>query len=74
MAKAAAGSVTVTSLTHDLRTRRSFVGLTWDADNSKNVVLPVPYGTALDDAREQAEKALRALSVETGSLAVNPVA
>lgn len=63
-------SVTVVSLTHDLVRNRSVVGLVWLNDPEKRIALPVPYGCTLEAVRDEAEKALRALSAETASLAV----
>jgi hypothetical protein len=62
--------VLVAALTHDLRRKRSIVHLAWMNDPEKNVALPVPFGCSLDDVRDEAEKALRALSAETATLAV----
>ncbi|WP_375466367.1 hypothetical protein [uncultured Methylobacterium sp.] len=63
-------TVTVVALSHDLRRKRSIVSLAWTDDPEKNVALPVPFGCALDQVRDEAEKALRVLSAETASLAV----
>lgn len=62
--------VVIAALTHDLRRKRSIVHLAWMNDPEKNVALPVPFGCSLDDVRDEAEKALRALSDETATLAV----
>jgi hypothetical protein len=63
-------SVTVAALTHDLIRKRSIVTMVWDDDPEKRVALPVPYGCSLDRVQAEAEKAMRALSAETGSMSV----
>ena len=62
--------MTVAALTHDLIHKRSLVTMVWDDDPEKRVALPVPYGCGLDHVQAEAEKAMRALSAETGSLSV----
>jgi hypothetical protein len=64
-------SVTVAALTHDLVRKRSVATLIWDDDPEKRVALPVPFGCSLDQVRTEAEKALRDLSAETATIAVN---
>ena len=64
-------SVTVAALTHDLLRKRSIVTLVWDGDPEKRVALPVPFGCGLDRAQAEAEKAMRELSAETATIAVN---
>ncbi len=64
-------SVTVAVLTHDLLRKRSIVTLVWDGDPEKRVALPVPFGCALDRVQAEAEKAMRDLSAETATIAVN---
>ncbi len=66
-----ANSVTVAALTHDLMRKRSIVTLVWDGDPEKRVALPVPFGCALDRVQAEAEKAMRDLSAETATIAVN---
>jgi hypothetical protein len=63
-------SVTVAALTHDLIRKRSLVTMVWDDDPEKRVALPVPYGCGLDRVQGEAEKAMRELSAESGSLSV----
>jgi hypothetical protein len=63
-------TVTVAALTHDLIRKRSLVTMVWDDDPEKRVALPVPYGCDLDRVQAEAEKAMRALSAETGSILV----
>jgi hypothetical protein len=58
--------VSIAALTHDLVRKRSIVTLVWQDDPEKRVALPVPFGCSLDDVHAAAEKALRALSSETG--------
>ena len=36
----------------------------------KRLVLPVPFGCAIEHARDEAEKAIRDLAVEIGSISV----
>lgn len=66
-----ARSVTIAALTHDLLGKRSVVTLVWDDDPAKRVGLPVPFGCDLSRLRDEAEKAVRALSAETATVAVN---
>ena len=66
-------SVTVAAVTHDLVRKRSIATLVWDADPEKMVALPVAFGCSLDSIQAEAEKALRDLSAETKTLAVNLV-
>jgi hypothetical protein len=67
----AMASVTVAALMHDLIRKRSIVTLVWDDDPEKRVALPVTFGCSLDAVRAEAEKAMRGLSAETASIAVN---
>lgn len=66
-------SVTIAALTHDLVRKRSLVTLIWDGDPEKAVSLPVPFGCSLDRVQTEAELALRELSAETATIAVNLV-
>jgi hypothetical protein len=66
-------SITVAALTHDLVRKRSLVTLMWDDDPEKAVSLPVPFGCGLDRVKDEAEVALRSLSAEIATIAVNPV-
>ncbi len=70
MANASPSTVTVVALSHDLIRKRSIVSLIWTTDPEKSVALPVPFGCSLDVVHAEAEKALRALSAETATLAV----
>ena len=42
----------------------------WENEKDKRLVLPVPFGCAIEDARDEAEKAIRDLAVEIGSISV----
>jgi hypothetical protein len=44
----------------------------WENGNGKRLVLPVPFGCAIEDARDDAEKAIWDLAVEMGSISVEP--
>lgn len=66
-------SITVAALTHDLVRKLSLVTLVWDDDPEKAVSLPVPFGCGLDAVQAEAEKAMRGLSAETATIAINPV-
>ncbi|GEP09667.1 hypothetical protein [Methylobacterium gnaphalii] len=70
MSEASNPGVKVVALSHDLIRQRSIVKLVWTQDPEKSVALPVPFGCSLDDVRDEAEKALRALSAETAALVV----
>ena len=63
-------AVAVVALTHDLVQKRSFVTVVWESEKDKRLVLPVPFGCAIEDARGEAEKAIRDLAVEIGSISV----
>jgi len=66
-----AKSMTVAALTHDLVRKRSIVTVIWDDDAEKRVALPVPFGCDLNSVRAEAEKAVRELSSEMATIAVN---
>jgi hypothetical protein len=66
-----AKSVTIVSLTHDLIRKRSFAAMVWDGDAEKALSLPVAFGCSLEAVRTEAEKAMRELSAETSTIAVN---
>jgi len=40
----------------------------WESEKDKRLILPVPFGCAIEDARDEAEKAIRNLTVEIGSI------
>ncbi len=51
-------AVTVAS-THHLVQKGSFVTVVWERKKDKRLVLPVPFGCAIEHARGEAEKAIR---------------
>ena len=63
--------VIITAVTHDLVQKRSFVTLQWSNEAGKRLGLPIPFGCALEDIPAEAEKALRDLSKEIGTIAVS---
>lgn len=66
-------SASIVGLSHDLRLKKSFVRVVWDDEADKSLSLPVPFGCSLEDLPAEAEKAVRALSVETAGLVVRSV-
>ena len=52
-------AVAVVALTHDLVQKRSSVTVVWESEKDKRLVLPVPFGCAIEHARGEAEKAIR---------------
>jgi hypothetical protein len=42
----------------------------WENEKDKRLFLPVPFGCAIEDLRDEAEKAIRDLAVEIGSISV----
>ena len=42
----------------------------WENEKDKKLVLPIPSGCATEEARDEAEKAIRDLAVEMGSISV----
>ena len=42
----------------------------WESEKDKRLVLPVPFGCAIEDGRGEAEKAIRTLAVQMGSISV----
>jgi hypothetical protein len=66
-----ANSVTIAALTHDIAQKRSVVTLVWDGDPERRVGLPVPFGCSLERLQAEAEKAMRELSAETATVAIN---
>jgi hypothetical protein len=66
-------SITVAALTHDLMRKRSLVTLSWDNEPEKMLSLPVPFGCGLDQVKAEAEIAVRGLSAETATIAINMV-
>jgi hypothetical protein len=55
--------VTVVSLFHDLKLKRSIVNVLWDDGSERR---------ALDDVQAEAEKAVRGLASEIAVIPVNP--
>ena len=49
---------------------QSVLTVVWENEKDKRLVLPVPFGCAIEDARDEAEKAIRDLAVEIGSISV----
>jgi hypothetical protein len=64
--------VTVVSLFHDLKLKRSIVNVLWDDGSERRLGLVVPFGCALDDVQAEAEKAVRGLASEIAVIPVNP--
>ena len=60
----------ITGLHHDLSRKRSFVHFVWKDDPEKHLGLDVPFDCTLDSLRDEAEKALKALSEEIASATV----
>ena len=42
-------AVAVVALTHDLVQKRSFVTVVWESEKDKRLVLPVPFGCAIEE-------------------------
>jgi hypothetical protein len=63
-------TLVITGLHHDTNRKRSIVYVRWEDDPEKNLGLIVPFGCGLDDAREEAAKAVRALAAELASATV----
>jgi hypothetical protein len=45
----------------------------WENEKDKKLVLPLPVGCAINDARDEAEKAIRDLAVEMGSIFIGSI-
>ena len=60
----------ITGLHHDLSKKRSFVHFVWKNDPDKRLGLDVPFQCTLDNLRDEARKALKALSEELASATV----
>jgi hypothetical protein len=60
----------ITGLHHDLSKKRSFVHFVWKNDPDKRLGLDVPFQCTLDNLRDEARKALKALSDELASATV----
>jgi hypothetical protein len=63
-------NLVVTGLHHDTGRKRSIVYVCWQDDAEKSLGLVVPFGCSLDDAQEEAAKAVRALAAELASATV----
>ncbi len=46
------------------------VTVVWENEKNKRLILPIPFGCAIENARDEAEKAIRNLAVEMGSISV----
>jgi hypothetical protein len=60
----------ITGVHHDTTRKRSFVYVRWEDDPEKNLGLVVPFGCSLDNLRDEAAKAVKALSEELASATV----
>ena len=60
----------LTALSHDLYAKRSVVAIVWSDDPDKSLALFVPFGCTIEDACEEALKAVRALSAELATIPV----
>jgi hypothetical protein len=65
--------MTITALTHDFSTKKSFVSLVWENDASQRLGLEVPFGCRAEDLPAEAEKAVRKLSIELATIAVEMI-
>jgi hypothetical protein len=60
----------IAGLHHDAGRKRSIVYVRWEDDPEKNLGLVVPFGCSLDNARDEAAKAVKALSDDLASASV----
>jgi hypothetical protein len=60
----------ITGLHHDTARKRSLVSVRWEDDPEKHLGLIVPFGCSLESARDEATKAVKALSEELASATV----
>ncbi|WKA26472.1 hypothetical protein [Bradyrhizobium roseum] len=60
----------ITGMHHDITRKRSIVTVRWDGDDEKTLGLVVPFGCSMDNAIEEAMKAVRALSEELSLISV----
>ena len=60
----------ITGLHHDTARKRSVVYVRWADDPEKNLGLVVPFGCSLDDVKDEATRAIRALVDELTSATV----
>ena len=70
MANDKARRATVIGLSHDLRSKRSFVVLEWDDNVEKRLSLRVPFGCGPEELPNEAQRAVRELSAETTDLII----
>jgi hypothetical protein len=63
--------VTVTGIYHDLKLNRSTVHVVWDDGSERRLGLVIPFGCTLDDAKAEAEKAIKTLATELATIPVN---
>ena len=63
-------NLVITGLHHDTGRKRSIVYVRWQDDAEKHLGLIVPFGCNIDDAREEAAKAVQELAAELGSATV----
>ena len=63
-------SLVITGLHHDTTRKRSIVYVRWEDDPEKSLGLVVPFGCSLDNVRDEAAKAVKALSAELASATV----
>ena len=61
----------IVNLSHDLKKKKSHVGIFWDDQSDKRLFLEVPFGCSLEDLRKETEKAVRALSKELDGMSIN---
>jgi hypothetical protein len=60
----------ITGLHHDTNRKRSVVYVRWEDDPEKNLGLPVRFGCSMDNVRDEAAKAVKALSKDLASAIV----
>jgi hypothetical protein len=63
-------TLVITGLHHDTHRKRSIVYVRWEDDPEKNLGLIVPFGCSLEQARDEAVKAVKALAAELASATV----
>ena len=61
-------NLVITGIHNDTDRKRSFVYVRWE--DEKNLGLVVPFGCSLDNVRDEAAKAVKALSAELASATV----
>jgi hypothetical protein len=60
----------VSGLHHDTKRKRSIVYVQWQDDPEKNLGLVVPFGCSLEDVKEEAAKAVKALCTDLASATI----